>query len=67
MTTTTRNVGHDGAYQASEFFDDDAIDALAMSGDRPEWLMFFIRRWYRSTDRYAGVIDDARNGERTWL
>jgi hypothetical protein len=66
MTRSLGNVGHDADYEASAFFDDDAIDALAMSDDRPSWLMVLVRWWYKGTDRYQGVLDDARDGERSW-
>ena len=63
----SRITDHDAEYQASEFFDDDAIDALAMSEDRPEWLMAIVRHWYRTfSDKYRMVIDDAIAGERDW-
>ena len=64
MTDTT-NI--DAEYQASEFFDDDAIDALAMSEDRPEYIMWRIRDWYvRGSEKYRMVIEDAIAGERDW-
>ena len=46
--------------------DDDALDALYMSEERPDWLMRRVRSWYRLSERYADVIDDARNGEKSW-
>lgn len=64
MTDTTN---HDAAYRASTFFDDDAIDAFAMSEDRDPWLMAMIRKWYIArSDKYRTVIEDAIAGERTW-
>ena len=40
-------------------FDADAINALATTEDRPDWLMLIVRRWYKCTM----VIEDdiARN------
>ena len=64
MTDTTN---HDAEYQASPFFDDDAIDALAMTEDRPKWLMPAIRYWYKyNSEQYRTVIEDAIAGERDW-
>ena len=64
MTDTTN---HDAEYQASKFFDDDAIDALAMCENRPEVLMMAIRFWYtRDSEKYRMVIEDAIAGERDW-
>jgi hypothetical protein len=62
MTTTN----HDAEYQASPFFDDDAIDALATTEHRPEWLMPSIRSWYVRSSKYATVIEDAIDNEREW-
>ena len=56
----------DVEYRSSTLFDDDAIDALYMSEERPDWLMRRVRSWYRLSERYADVIDDARNGEKSW-
>ena len=63
----SRITDHDAEYQASEQFDDDAIDALAMTEDRPEYLMSRVRFWYRHrSEKYALVIEDAIAGERDW-
>ncbi len=63
MTATN----HDAEYQASTFFDDDAIDALAMTEDRPETLMQVVRSWYvNRSEKYRMVIEDAIAGERDW-
>ena len=69
MTRILDTVGHAAEYRASMTFDEDAIQALAdtVHADRPGWLMALIRCWYRGTERYATVIADARDGERTWL
>jgi hypothetical protein len=53
-------------YMNSVDFDDDAIDCLAMSEDRPPAILSAIRRWYNSTTRFADVIADAADGERSW-
>jgi hypothetical protein len=63
----SRITDHDAEYQASPQFDDDAIDALAMTEDRPDWLMEYVRLWYRTTsDKYRMRIEDAIAGERDW-
>jgi hypothetical protein len=62
----SRITDHDAEYQASPLFDDDAIDALAMTEDRPDWLMWWITEWYKGSDKYRMVIEDAIAGERDW-
>jgi hypothetical protein len=61
------DTNHDAEYQASTFFDDDAIDALAMCEERPEWVMARVRLWYtRDSGHYARCVDNFIAGERDW-